>query len=216
MLCFLISDGTAIADPGDIVQLPEPRYSGTVSVEETLENRRSIRSYRPDPVSLGQLSQVLWAAQGITGDRGKRAAPSAGALYALETYVIAGNVTGLDDGIYRYIPDGHRIEMIATGDYRDDLGSTSTYNQSFVTDVPFDIVISGVFERITVKYGDRGVQYTYMEAGHASQNIYLQAVALGLGTVAMGAFRDDEVKELVGMAANEEPLYVMPVGYRKE
>ena len=219
MTCLLIALTGEIASAAEIgksVQLPVPKNEGTVSVEQALHARRSIRAYTADPITLEELSQLLWAAQGITDARGRRTTPSAGALYALEVYVIAGNVTGLDVGLYRYVPKDNTLVLLKKEDLRQELGDTSTYNQAFVTEVPVDLIISGIFERISVKYGERGIQYTYMEAGHASQNVYLQAVALGLGTVSMGAFVDDDVKELVGMAANEQPLYVMPLGHKKE
>ncbi|MEJ2567472.1 MAG: SagB/ThcOx family dehydrogenase, partial [candidate division WOR-3 bacterium] len=151
-------------------------------------------------------------AQGITDkERNLRSAPSAGALYPLEIYVVAGNVTSLEDGIYRYDPLNHGIVESKEGDYRNDL-SLSALGQFCVRDGAVDIVIAAVYDRITKKYGERGIKYTYMEAGHAAQNVYLQAEALSLGTVVVGAFMDDKVKEVIGMREEETPLYILPVG----
>jgi len=194
------------------IKLPKPRYESDVSVEEAILNRRSVRSYTDKPLSLEDISQLLWAAQGITDKEKKfRAAPSAGALYPLEIYLVAGNVTSLDDGVYRYDPFNHKILKHKEGDYRKDL-SLSALGQSCVKNGAIDIVIAAVYERITGKYGERGIKYTYMEAGHVAQNVYLQAETLVLGTVVVGAFMNDKVKEVIGMKEEETPLYILPVG----
>jgi SagB-type dehydrogenase family enzyme len=194
------------------IKLPEPRYESDMSVEEAILNRRSVRSYTDKPLSLEEISQLLWAAQGITDEKRKfRAAPSAGALYPLEIYLVAGNVISLDDGIYRYDPINHKIVQYKEGDYRNDL-SLSALGQSCVKNGAIDIVIAAIYDRITGKYGERGIKYTYMEAGHAAQNVYLQAETLVLGTVVVGAFMNDKVKEVIGMKEEETPLYILPVG----
>lgn len=196
---------------GNIIELPEPQYSGGIPVEEALLERRSIRSYGDGALTLVEVSQLLWAAQGITNPRGYRTAPSAGALYPLEVYVAAGNVDGLKAGIYRYRPQGHELEMVAVGDVRADLCAAAV-NQECVEDGAAVLVFAGVYERTTGKYGERGVRYVHMEVGHAAQNVYLQAVSLGLGTVVVGAFDDDEVEGLLQMAEDERALCIMPVG----
>lgn len=193
------------------VELPDVRLTSDVPLEETLAQRRSIREYSDEPLALEDVSQLLWAAQGITAAPGKRTAPSAGALYPLEVYVVAGNVEGLDPAVYKYEPDGHRLVRVGDGDAREELAQASL-GQASVRDGAVDIAIAAVFERTTRKYGDRGVRYVHMEAGHAAQNIYLQATALNLGTVTIGAFVDEEVKDIVGMSEDEAPLYVIPVG----
>ena len=196
---------------GTVITLPAPRLSSEVSLEETLHQRRSVRDYSNEPLTLAEVSQLLWAAEGVTAEWGGRTAPSAGALYPLEVYVIAGNVDKLAPGVYKYRPDGHALVQLGDEDVRVELAEAAL-DQTWVEDGAIDIVISAVYERTTTKYGDRGVRYVHMEAGHAAQNICLQATALGLGVVTVGAFDDDQVKDVVGMLENEFPLYVIPVG----
>jgi SagB-type dehydrogenase family enzyme len=177
-----------------------------------LLGRRSVRSYRDEPLSLAQIGQLLWAAQGITDPaRGYRTAPSAGALYPLEVYLVAGIVDGLPAGVYRYDSGAHSLTPVKNGDQRIALYEAAL-RQSAVRDAPAVLVIGGVYERTTGKYGERGLRYVYLEAGHAAQNVLLQAVALGLGAVVIGAFDDDGVRQAAGMSAAEQPLYVVPVG----
>ena len=194
---------------GEVVPLPEPRLRGEMSVEEAIAKRRSVRSYRDESLTLEELSQLLWSAQGITSSNGYRSAPSAGATYPFEVYVVVGNVEGLELGIYRYIPGKHALELVKSGDYRIEL-QRACLDQEWVGSAPVDIVLVAFYERTTEVYGERGVRYVHMEAGHIGQNVYLQATALGLGTVAVGAFHDDEVASLLGTEG--APLYVFPVG----
>lgn len=199
---------------GGVVFLPLPRLKSEVTVEEAIASRRSIRRYLEKPLTLDQLSQLLWAAQGITEvNRGFRAAPSAGATYPLVIYVVVGEdgVGGLDPGVYRYDPHAHVLVLVRHGDHRAELAS-ACLNQPWVREAPVSIVITAVYERTTHRYGERGVRYVHIEVGHVGQNIYLQATALGLGTVAVGAFEDERVHEVIGAAKGERPLYVMPVG----
>jgi len=194
-----------------LVALPTPLYDSNISVEQALLERRSIREYRLEPLTLAEISQLLWAAQGITHPAGLRTAPSAGALYPLEIYLLAGNVTDLRAAIYRYKPESHALILVAEGDQRPAL-CQAALGQSAVQDAAAVIVIAAIYERTTVKYGERGVSYVHMEVGSAAQNIYLQAVSLNLGTVFIGAFHDDEVKKVLHMAGDEQPLGLMPVG----
>jgi SagB-type dehydrogenase family enzyme len=194
-----------------IIKLPEPRLRGEMSLEEALLERRSVRDYAPGPLRLAEVSQLLWAAQGVTAEWGGRTAPSAGALYPLETYLVAGNVENLSPGVYKYNPTGHELIKVSDRDVREEL-AVAAVNQTCVKEGAISIVIAAVYERTTAKYGDRGVMYVHMEAGHAAQNIYLQATALGLGVVAVGAFYDDQVKDIIGLSENEAPLYIIPVG----
>ena len=197
--------------PGIVIKLPEPLIRGEVSLEEAIYSRRSIRQYTGFPLTLSEVSQLLWSAQGITAGWGGRTVPSAGGLNPLEAYLVAGNVEGLKPGLYRYMPQTNDLLQVGDKDLRTDLAGAAL-NQSCVRDGAVSIVISGVHARTTVRYGDRGVRYVHMEAGHASQNIYLQATALGLGTVAVGAFDDKRVTVILGLPADEVPLYIMPVG----
>ncbi len=198
--------------PSDnIVELPEPRHDSDVSIEEVLLSRRSVREYTGEPLTLQDVSQLLWAAQGITDPRGYRTAPSAGGTYPLEVYMVVGDVEGLAEGVYKYNPSEHEIIKILDGDKREEL-YVAVLEQTWVKEAAIDMVIAAVYERTTERYGERGVKYVHMEAGHAAQNLYLQATALNLGTVTVGAFHDEQVKELLNMPENVQPLYVMPVG----
>lgn len=194
-----------------LISLPEPAMNGTVSVEEALRNRRSVREYAIAPLEISDISQVLWAAQGVTGPSGLRAAPSAGALYPLEIYVTCGNVTGLPEGVYRYLPESHALEMVLGRDVREELHRSSLY-QPPVRDAAAVIIIAADYNRTTSRYGERGIRYVSMEAGHVSENIYLQAYTLGIGTVAIGAFDDRGVQSVLGMPPIHTPLYLMPIG----
>lgn len=195
------------------IRLPAAVHHGTVSLEQALLQRRSVRQYNDEPLPLEKASQLLWAAQGVTHASGFRTAPSAGALYPLETYLIAGKVTGLDAGVYLYDPRRHALVRKALGEKRGDL-SRAALGQLPVGRAPATILLAAVYDRTTGKYGRRGVRYVRMEAGHAAQNIALQAVSLDLGAVFIGAFEDDLVKQVVGLGALETPLYLLPVGLR--
>ena len=192
------------------LSLPEPSKKGVISVEEALAKRRSQREYAREPLSLDELSQLLWAAQGVTGESG-RTAPSAGGTYPLEVYAVVGDVSGLPSGVYRYTPKEHSLVLVKAGDFRENL-STASLNQKWVRDATVDLVFTAVYERTTRQYGERGIRYVHMEAGHAAQNVYLECEALGLGTVTVGAFDDKEVAGLFSLPDGETPLYVMPVG----
>ncbi|HZW54786.1 MAG TPA: SagB/ThcOx family dehydrogenase [Nitrososphaerales archaeon] len=196
------------------IKLPRPMTKGAVSLEEAISSRESFRQYSANPINLKQLSQILWAAQGVTHD-GMRSAPSAGALYPMEIYVVARTrgVEGLLAGIYRYDYQNHAITLLKEGDFSQDLQRAAS-DQESVGMAASNIVIIGIFERTTAKYGERGVQYVFQESGHISENIFLQAAALGLGSVAMGAFRDNDVRRVLGVARNERPIYIQPIGVK--
>jgi SagB-type dehydrogenase family enzyme len=191
------------------INLPRPDFKGNLSVEEALKKRRSIRSYKPVPLTIKELSQILWATDGKTAEWGGRTAPSAGATYPLEIYAVVGNVEGLKPGLYYYEIDTHSLKLLKEGDLRVGL-SKAALNQSSVRTAPVVIVITGIFERTTDRYGKRGERYVYMEVGHCGQNIHLQAEALGLGTVMIGAFDDEGVKKVLGI--KENVFYLCPVG----
>lgn len=194
-----------------MVQLPAPAGDSDISIEKALRERRSIRDYRSESLTLSEISQLLWAAQGITASGFYRAAPSAGALYPIEIYVIAGVVEGLAEGIYRYSPKKHLLNLERDGDCRRDLCKAALM-QDCIRYAPCSIVIAAVYERTTGKYGDRGIRYVHMEVGHVAENISLQAVSLNIGTVIIGAFSDDQVKRAIGLPGGERPLCIMPLG----
>jgi len=185
-----------------------------VTLEEVVARRRSIRDYTHEPLSQSQLSQILWSAQGIIDVRRKRRAiPSAGATYPLEIFVVCGRngVEEIADGIYHYNMDSHSLNLKHKGDARLEL-ARAALNQEFIYQAPIDIVICALYERTATRYGSRGERYVHMEVGHAGQNIYLQATALGLATVAIGAFYDEQVREVLRLDKQYKPLYIMPVG----
>jgi SagB-type dehydrogenase family enzyme len=189
------------------IKLPRPKEKGFTSIEETLNKRRSVRDYKRGPLSLEEISQLLWAASGRNLYR--RTAPSAGATYPLETYLVSGEVEGLIPGIYHYSFSGHSLEMTKKQDVRNKL-SRAALGQEMIEEAPINIIIGADYGRTTGHYGQRGNRYVHMEAGHVGQNVSLQAIALSLGTVMIGAFEDKQVKEVLGI--KEEPLYIIPVG----
>jgi len=195
------------------VRLPEPATDGAFSIEAALRARRSIRRFGREDLSLSQISQLLWAAQGITDAQGFRTAPSAGALYPLEVHLVAGGVTGLAPGGYRYDARRHALVRTFEGDRRAALRGAAL-EQAFIEEAAAALVLCAVYRRTTGKYGDRGIRYVHMEAGHAAQNVYLQAVSLRLGTVVIGAFDDERVAAVLGTTGEEDPLYIMPVARR--
>ena len=205
-----------------MIKLPFPQLKGKVSLEETILRRRSVRRYRREPLDLSQLSQILWSAQGITGTRGFRATPSAGATYPLEIFVVVGEqgIIGsqakqapaeLQAGIYHYEADSHSLSLHKPADLRPDL-ARATLDQEFIINAPVDIVICALFHRTSYRYGRRGERYVHLEVGHAGENIHLQAVALGLAAMEVGAFHDEEVRTVLGVDEQIKPLYIMPVG----
>jgi len=192
--------------------LPALKTDGVMSVESALQNRRSRRDFNGTAITKEQLSQILWSAYGITSESGLRTAPSAGALYPLEIYAVIGNVEGIEPGVYKYVEKNHEITRIVEGDVRSELAEASL-GQNMVNQASMSLFYSAVFERTTERYGERGVNYVYIEVGHSAQNVYLQAEALELGTCAIGAFTDDRVREILNLPADEEPIYLMPIGY---
>ena len=200
-----------VTTPSSSLKLPAPKLYGEKSLEQCLFERRSIREYADLPLILEEIAQLLWAGQGITSDWGGRTAPSAGALYPLEMYLVAGDVNELTSGVYRYKPEGHELVKVCDGDVRKELAEAAL-SQSYVKESPVNIVITAIYERTTGKYGQRGKTYVHMEAGHAAQNICLQATSFELGAVTIGAFYDDRVKKILHLNKDEIPLYVIPVG----
>ncbi len=200
-----------MARSSENIPLPEPAYSGNTPLEQLLQQRRSVRDYRAVALQLSELSQLLWSAQGITHPQGFRTAPSAGALYPLELYVVAADVDGLEPGVYHYHTRSHRLARTGHGDLRRRLERCAV-GQTWIGDAAAVVVFAAVYERTTRKYGERGERYVHMEVGHAAQNLFLQAEALGLDTVVVGAFHDDALAELLQLPDDVQPLLLMPVG----
>lgn len=194
--------------------LPQPSRDGAHSLEQALFERCSVREFSRLPLSLAEVSQLLWAAQGRVSRDGRRTAPSAGALYPLELSLVAGNVRELAAGVYRYEPAEHRIACMATGDCRGALAEAAL-GQAWIEEAPAVLTIAAVERRVTRKYGQRGVRYVHIEAGHAGQNALLQAVALGLGAAPVGAFDDEAVRAIAGLRPDERPLYLIVIGRRR-
>ena len=189
----------------ETIRLPPPTLRGERSLEEALARRRSVREFTDERLSDADVGQLLWAAQGITHDRGSRTAPSAGALYPLELYAATA------DGLFHYEPQAHRLVRRASRDLRPTIAKAAL-SQDAVRSAPLLVVMTAVYERTAVKYGDRAARYVHMEAGHSAQNVLLQAAALGLGAVPVGAFDDAALARALTLADEERPLYILPVG----
>ena len=197
------------------MKLPQPKKEGTVSVEQAIQQRRTVRAFDPKPLELDQLSQLLWSAQGLTGRRGfKRAVPSAGALYPMEVYAAVGvhGVHRMEAGVYHYDTAGHTLALIVDRDLRGDI-ARAALSQMWMAEAPLILVMTAAYHRETGKYGERGVRYALIEAGHVGQNLFLQAEALGLKTGIVGAFHDTRLAEVLMLPAQNTPLLIMPVGY---
>jgi SagB-type dehydrogenase family enzyme len=199
-----VSEGAESSDQE--VRLPPPQEKGPLALEEALAARRSVRSFRGTALTPEQLGQLLWSAQGISDPaRGFRTAPSAGALYPLEVYAVTA------EGVFQYVPMHHAIRKVKGGDLRGELAAAAL-GQRCVVEAPMAIVITGVYGRTVRKYGERARRYVDLEAGCVAENVFLQATALGLGSVAVGGFEDRKVREVLGCAAEEEPILIIPVG----
>jgi SagB-type dehydrogenase family enzyme len=191
---------------GTIIKLGEPDRKGSLALEQAIAVRRSRREFSAKQLTLEQIGQLVWAAQGQDAPRGYRTAPSAGATYPLELFVVMG------DGLFHYLPGKHSFEKLKEQDLRGEL-ALAAWGQEFVEAAPLTLVFAAQFSRTTGRYGQRGIRYVYMEAGHAAQNVHLQAEALGLGSVAVGAFDDDSVSKVLGLASELEPIYMVVAGY---
>jgi SagB-type dehydrogenase family enzyme len=191
---------------GEIIKLAKPNKSGSMLLEQAIAVRRSRRHFLPKPLTLEQISQLVWAAQGQEPGSRYRTAPSAGATYPLELFVVT------EQGLSRYLPAKHSLEMLIDEDLRAAIASAA-WGQEFIQAAPLTLAFAAEFPRTTNRYGKRGVRYVYMEAGHAAQNVHLRAEALGLGSVAVGAFDDAAVSKVLSLPRNLEPLYMVVVGY---
>lgn len=198
-----------VSPQAEEIALPAPRLKGETSLEETLAARRSVRKFTEEELTLEAISQLLWAAQGITAAWGGRTAPSAGALYPLEVYVATAN------GLYHYVPQGHKAIVESKADLRDGLWRAGL-SQDAIREAPAVFIVTAVYARTERKYGGRAERYVKLEAGHAAQNLLLQAVALGLGGVPIGAFYDDQVQSVLSLPSDHEPLYLIPIGHPRD
>lgn len=198
----------------DLVKLPPPDHQGNMSVEEALKKRRTVRSFAHRGLELTQFGQLLWGADGVSDSRGYRTAPSAGATYPLEIYLAVGErgVAGVAPGLYRYRPESHSLTLIQPGDLRVPV-ARACLHQTWMAEAPVMVIFAAEYRRCQARYGERGVQYTHMEVGAASQNLFLQAGALGLAAGLVGAFQEQTLKDLLKLPPSHEPLLVMPVGY---
>jgi len=201
------------------IKLPKPRMGGGISLSEALNKRKSWRNFSPQSLNLEEISQILWSGGGkrldaVTG--ATRVYPSAGATYPLEIYLIVGKkgVEGLEEGVYLYDEEENSLEKVLSGDIRKDLAN-ACLGQGFISEAPISIAIVAEYPRTTSYYGQRGIQYVHMEVGNVTQNLHLVAEELGLGTVIVGAFSDAQVKKVLSLPKNLEPLAIMPFGYKK-
>jgi SagB-type dehydrogenase family enzyme len=198
-----------------VITLPQPAFTGRMSLEAALHARRTVRSFAPTPLSLNQLSQLLWATYGMTDHRReKKTAPSAGALYPLDCYLAVGDegVLGVEGGVYHYLPPSHALDALVSGDRRREIARASL-RQMWMAEAPVMVIITAEYQRITGKYRARGVRYAHMEVGHAGENLFLQCCALGLGAGIVGAFDDDAVTAVLGLPPAHEPLLIVPLGH---
>jgi SagB-type dehydrogenase family enzyme len=215
LVCLALFGREAVGQGTGKVKLPPPSHRGKISLEETLQQRRTVRRFAARPLELAQLSQLLWGTDGISNSRGYRTAPSAGATFPLELYLVVGErgVSQLGAGVYRYLPESHTLELVAGGDVRGQVAGASLH-QSWMAEAPIMVVVAAEYRRCTARYGERGLRYTHMEVGHAGQNLFLQAEALGLGAGIVGAFDDRGLSKILKLPQEHEPLLVMPVGYK--
>jgi SagB-type dehydrogenase family enzyme len=205
---------TSSAHDGSPVELPKPKIRAGASLERALSLRRSRRTFADSPVSAEDLSQLLWAAQGVTAAYGLRTAPSAGSLHPLRLYAVVGNIDGLAPGAYRFDAATHSLEQLETGDRLATLREASGHQECLGAGA-VDLIVAGDPAGPVERYGERGLRYLYMEAGHVAQNVYLQVTALGLSTTAVAAFDDDAMARGAHLGDGEVPLYVMPVGHSR-
>lgn len=197
------------------IPLPREMARGGMSLEEAIQKRRSVRDYSRQPLSLAELARLLHSGGGITEPTYPlRAAPSAGALYPVELYAVVNRVEGLPKGIYHYSPRDHSLELVKEGDFGLEM-MRHAVGQEMVWHAAAVLVLTAIFQRTRVKYGERAYRYVLLDAGHVGENIYLAATSLGLGPCGIGAFFDDDLSNLLGIDGKEEaPLYLVAVGKR--
>lgn len=199
---------------GDTINLNSVSVKGHLSVEEVLAKRRSVRKYSSSALYIKQISQLLWAAYGITNEEGNRTAPSAGALYPIKIYLVSHHIAGVASGIYEYLPQPHQLIKFKDGDYKKDM-YYACLEQNMFLEAAAVIVYSVNYKKVAARYGNRATRYADMDVAHSSQNVYLQAEALGIGTCAVGAFEDDKMQQIIGCDSNYKVIYLMPLGMKK-
>ncbi|MDD3399531.1 MAG: SagB/ThcOx family dehydrogenase [Candidatus Pacebacteria bacterium] len=192
------------------IKLPNPKLKSKISLEEAITKRKSLRAYTKSPLSLKEVSQLLFAGQGLLGGD-RRTIPSAGAFYPIEIYLSAARITDLPQGLYQHLPDGHKLKKITSANRTAKLAAAA-FGQIWVKNAPAVLIICGDFEKTVKKYQDKGEDFVTMEAGHAAQNISLQAAALNLGTLCVGGFNEKEAKSALNIEKNKKVFYLMPVG----
>lgn len=201
---------SAVATQSPRIALSRSRRAG-ISVEQALSQRRSVRNFASRALSLEQISQLLWACQGVSSGDGKRTAPSAGALYPLTSWLIACRITDFGEGVYRYHPRPEGLEVWKPGDFGVSVGEAA-FDQQWIASAPAILAITAAISRTAARYGPRAERYVFMEVGHAAQNVYLQAQSLGLGTVMVGAFDDAAMAQILSLPPGETPVALLPVG----
>jgi SagB-type dehydrogenase family enzyme len=196
-------------------KLPVPERAGGMPVWEAIGRRRSVRDFGRIPLSTAALSQLLWASQGVTkvmGEYALRSAPSAGALYPVETYLSIQMVEGIEPGIFHYDVREHELDLLRAGDFRTEVAEAAL-DQGFLAEAAVVFAWTAVFARSKWKYKERAYRYVYLDAGHIAQNVALAAVALGLGSCQIAALYDDEVNAVLGVDGKEESIvYMTAVG----
>ena len=214
LLSMLFAGTTYAQEKGIEIKLPTPERKGTMSVEEAIYQRQSVRNFKKTPLSLEQISQLLWVSGGVTVDGlsgPTRSYPSAGGIYPLDIYLVAGAVEGLDAGIYLYDWRKHMLKLLKKGDYRTKLAAAAL-GQRMVQEAPVSIVVTAMHSKTARRYGERGaVRYVSMDIGHLGQNVHLISESMGLGSVMVGAFIDKKVMDVLGIK-DQVPMYIMPVG----
>lgn len=204
-------------DKSDVISLPQPHTDGGMSIEKALQERRSVRSFTNEPVTLEEVSQLCWAAQGVTDEKGHRTSPSAMASYPLEVYVLAANVTGLPAGVYHYSPQGHNLTVVSERNRIPDLFKSSTGGkEDWRKSAPAIFIVTGVFERINKIPGEDLSRFVHVEAGTASENLLLEVVSLGLGATYTAGFDANMTREVLDLDPGETPIAVLPVGHKAE
>jgi SagB-type dehydrogenase family enzyme len=194
--------------------LPKPIIRSGPSLEQALAQRRSHRTFADRPVPLADLAQLLWAGQGLSGVYDGRTAPSAGGMHLMQLHIVAAHISGLEPGVYRYQAGSHEVEVLATGDLRDEVRD-ATSDQECLGEGAADIIIGVAPAAAIQRYGERGIRYLHMEAGHVAQNICLQATALGLAATTVAAFDDEAMACAARLRSGEQALYAIPVGHAR-